>query len=86
MKPEDNLRGWDVLVEFDGIDRLVSVVTHIRNGIWLVEGRTLPKRFERYSGCRRTTVARESMTLVAAPEAKLTQARAHQVIRRTAER
>jgi hypothetical protein len=67
MKPEDNLRGWRVLVEIDGKDRLVTVVTHIRNGIWLVDGRTLPKRFERYLGCRRTTVPREAMTLVEKP-------------------
>lgn len=68
MKKAENLRGWQALVTFDGSDRLVTIVTHIRNGVWLVEGRTLPSRFERYRGCRRTTVPVERLMLVAQPE------------------
>lgn len=65
MKTTDNLRGLDAWVEFDGTSRRVTIVTHIRGSIWLVEGRALPKRFARWAGrIRRTTVTRDKMTLI----------------------
>ena len=63
----DKLRGRQALVEFDGRTCRVDIVTHIRGSIWLVDGLDLPKRFERYRGCRRTTVSRDALTLIADP-------------------
>jgi len=71
MTPKKNLRGWSASVDFDGVDRVVTVVTHVRNDIWLIDGRTLPKRFERYHGCRRTTVPRDWLTLIAPPRGRV---------------
>lgn len=59
-----NLRGRRAWVEFDGKRCLVDIVTHIRDELWLIDGRSLPKRFERYLGCRRTTVSVDALTLV----------------------
>ena len=61
MKPSENWRGLDILAKIDGVLYPVTVVTHIRNGVWLVDGRALPKRFEIYRGCRRTTITEEQM-------------------------
>ena len=36
-----NLRGRRALVVLDGVTHEVEVVTHIRDGLWLVEGPTL---------------------------------------------
>lgn len=67
---KENLRGQDYWIEIDGKARLVTVVTHIRNDRWMVEGRALPKRFTRWCGRRRTIVHRDEMTWVAAPAEK----------------
>jgi hypothetical protein len=68
VKPGDNLKGWQALVEFDGELRVVDIVTHIRGPIWLVEGQDLPRRFERHRGCRRTTVTEDRLLLTAPPD------------------
>lgn len=68
MKKSENLRGWEAIVDFDGAPRMVTIITHIRGDRWMVEGRELPKRFERYRGCRRTVVMRSQMMLYAGPE------------------
>jgi hypothetical protein len=68
MKKADNLRGWDVLVDFDGEPCLVTIITHLRGPLWLVDGCTLPARFEIHRGCRRTTVHEDQMTFVGLPQ------------------
>ena len=53
----ENLRGLRAWVAVDGKFRRITVITHIRNDRWLVEGRELPKRFLRPDRqVRRTTV------------------------------
>ena len=64
MKAVDNLRGRRAVVVIDGAPRRVTVVTHIRDRFWLVKGPTLPSRFQRPDGSRRTTVVRAAMTLL----------------------
>jgi len=66
VKSVNNLRGWEAIVYIDDEPCWVTIITHIRNDRWLVEGDDLPERFERYRGCRRTIVEREDMMLTVA--------------------
>lgn len=67
MTPNKNLRGRHALVKVDGQVRPVTVVTHIRDDVWLVEGDALPVRYQRFDNGRRTTVKRRALTLVDEP-------------------
>ena len=62
-----NLRGRSVLVRIDGIRYPATVVTHIRDDQWMVEGEELPERYGRgweWASCRRAVVRRDHMRLV----------------------
>jgi hypothetical protein len=65
MTAAENLRHRRAEVFIDGRYRPVTIVTHIRHDIWLVEGSRLPIRFERYRGMRRTTVGRSILRVLA---------------------
>jgi hypothetical protein len=70
MKAEPNLRGWRATVRFDGRAIRVTVVTHIRNDFWMVDGRRLPDRFIRgwfYGDIRRAVVPRSALKALKAP-------------------
>lgn len=41
----ENLRGRRVIAVVDGKPRKVEVVTHIRDGRWMVEGSRLPEKY-----------------------------------------
>jgi hypothetical protein len=65
MMAAENWRHRRAEVFMDGRYRPVTIVTHIRNDIWLVEGSRLPIRFERSRGIRRTTVDRSILRVPA---------------------
>lgn len=66
----NNLRGRTALVKVDGQVCKVTIVTHIRGDIWMVEGDALPVKYQRYydSDRRVTTVKRRALVLVDEPE------------------
>jgi hypothetical protein len=61
-----NLRGWEALVDFNGHPHLAKVITHTRNGRWLVEGICCPRKRDVYGA--RKTVHESEMTLTSAPK------------------
>lgn len=63
----ENLRGRPALVKIDGQVRRVTVVTHIRDDVWMVEGDSLPIRYQRNDNGRRATVKRRALVLVEEP-------------------
>lgn len=56
-----NLRGERMFVVVDRRFRRVTVITHIGNDMWLVDGRGLPKCCERDTGRRRLVVHRDEL-------------------------
>lgn len=51
----ENLRGRHMIARVENRDYRVTVITHIRDGRWLVQGHKLPKSCQRFL-FRRTTV------------------------------
>ena len=63
-----NLRGWSALVTLEGRPRRVTVVTHTRGDLWLVEGPGLPKWCERADRVRRVSVLRRQLSGLVPPK------------------
>ena len=62
----NRLRGESVSFVFNGRTLHGCVITHIRDGRWMVEARYLPKEYERGAGswtCRRIVLARDEFTV-----------------------
>lgn len=63
-----NLRGRIVTLTIDGKEIRGTVITHIRNGRWLIESRSLPQRYQRGAGwwtVRRITLPEAEFTVEA---------------------
>jgi hypothetical protein len=53
-----NLRGATVVFDFNGKDLFGTVLTHTRNGYWVIECQKLPNRLRRPDGSRRIILHR----------------------------
>ena len=62
-----NLRGMRALFDLDGRQIIGTIVTHIRNGRWMIESRKLPREYARngaWWSVRRIVLPRDQFTVI----------------------